>query len=267
MLETLTLMLIGALAGVMAGLLGIGGGLIVVPALAFWLPAKGISADAALHAAVATSLASITVTASASAWSHFRRGGVDRRALAWLTPGLLAGSGCGALVVAAIPAPALALFVATFCVFAAWQMQRPQSGAARPSGSLPPHWLAPGGLAIGAVSAAVGIGGGSLTVPLLHRLGAPLRTAIGTSAAAGLPIALAGTIGYMLAATPAALSRWAVGLVDFKLALAIGSLSVLTAPIGAALAHRWPVARLKRVFAAWLLVVAALLLGRLAGGG
>jgi uncharacterized membrane protein YfcA len=267
MLETLTLMLIGALAGVMAGLLGIGGGLIVVPALAFWLPNKGIAPADALHAAVATSLASIAVTASASAWSHFRRGGVDTRALAWLAPGLLLGSGCGALVVAGIPASALALFVAAFCVFAAWQIGRPHSGSVTAVGALPMRWLLPGGLAIGAVSAAVGIGGGSLTVPLLYRLGAPLRSAIGTSAAAGLPIALAGTIGYMLADTPPALSRWAVGLVDFKLALAIGSLSVLTAPIGAGLAHRWPLARLRRVFAGWLLLVAALLLGRLLRGG
>jgi uncharacterized membrane protein YfcA len=267
MLETLTLMLIGALAGLMAGLLGVGGGLIVVPALAFWLPSKGIAVADALHAAVATSLASICVTAGASAWSHFRRGGVDLRALAWLTPGLLLGSGCGALVVASVPGTALTLFVAAFCVFAAWQMGRPQDAAAAAPGTLPPQWLAPGGLLIGAVSAAVGIGGGSLTVPLLYRLGAPLRAAIGTSSAAGLPIALAGTLGYMLAHTPPALSRWAVGLVDFKLALAIGSLSVLTAPIGAALAHRWPVTRLRGVFAFWLLIVAALLLGRLIAGG
>jgi uncharacterized membrane protein YfcA len=192
---------------------------------------------------------------------------VDLKALAWLTPGLLLGSGCGALVVAGIPGAALTLFVATFCVFAARQMGREAPVGASHSGPLPAHWLAPGGLVIGAVSAAVGIGGGSLTVPLLYRLGAPLRTAIGTSAAAGLPIAVAGTLGYMLATTPPALSRWAVGLVDFKLALAIGSLSVLTAPIGAALAHHWPVARLRRIFAFWLLVVAALLLGRVVGGG
>lgn len=266
MVETLTLMLIGALAGVMAGLLGIGGGLIVVPALAFWLPGRGIAADDALHAAVATSLASITVTASASAWAHYRRGGVNLPALGWLAPGLLLGSGGGALVVAGIPAPVLGVFVAGFCVFAAWQLGRPRTPGTEHSGSLPPLWLLPGGLAIGAVSSAVGIGGGSLTVPLLYRLGAPLKAAIGTSAAAGLPIALAGTLGFMTADTPPALSRWAVGLVDFKLALAIGSLSVLTAPIGAALAHRWPVARLKRVFALWLLVVAALLIGRLVGG-
>ena len=266
MLETMTLMAIGAIAGIMAGLLGVGGGLIVVPALAFWLPARGIAPADALHAAVATSLASICVTAAASAWAHFRRGAVDLRALAWLTPGLLLGSGLGALVVAGISRPALTLFVAGFCVFASWQVSRARAEQMVAGARLPPFWLAPGGLVIGAVSAAVGIGGGSLTVPLLYRLGAPLKHAIGTSAAAGLPIALAGTIGFMAAPTPAALSHWAVGLVDFKLALAIGSLSVLTAPIGASLGHRWPVARLKRVFSLWLLVVAVLLVVKLLRG-
>jgi uncharacterized protein len=263
MIETLTLMLIGAVAGIMAGLLGIGGGLIVVPALAFWLPSTGIAPAVALHAAIATSLASISVTAAASGWAHYRRGAVNLRALAWLTPGLILGSGCGALVVAGIPRLPLTIFVAAFCVLASWQIARPRVEHAGPPTTLPWRWLAPGGLVIGAISAAVGIGGGSLTVPLLYRLGAPLRHAIATSAAAGLPIALAGTLGYAFAPTPAALSRWAIGLVDLKLALAIGSLSVLTAPIGAALAHRWPVVRLKQVFAGWLIVVAKLLLVKL----
>lgn len=268
MIETLILMAIGAVAGVMAGLLGIGGGLIVVPALAFWLPATGIPADVALHAAIATSLASISVTAAASAWAHHRRGGVDARALAWLTPGLILGSGGGALVVAGISRSSLTVFVASFCLLAAWQIARPRAEqlANLPERPMPSAWLAPGGLVIGAVSAAVGIGGGSLTVPLLYRLGAPLRKAIGTSAAAGFPIALAGTVGYCFADTPAALSRWAIGLVDLKLALAIASLSILTAPLGAALAHRLPVARLKQIFALWLLVVAGLLVYRLSRG-
>jgi hypothetical protein len=153
--------------------------------------------------------------------------------------------------------------VAGFCAFAAWQMSHARAAGSGPSGTpLPASKLLPGGFVIGTVSAAVGIGGGSLTVPLLYRLGAPLTRAIATSAAAGLPIALAGTAGYMAAETPPGLSGWAVGLVDFKLALAIGSLSVLTAPIGASLAHRWPLALLRRVFAGWLLLVAALLLLR-----
>lgn len=264
MIETLILMLIGALAGIMAGLLGIGGGLIVVPALAFWLPHTGISADVALHAAIATSMASICVTAAASAFAHYRRGGVDWHALTWLTPGLIVGSSGGALIVADISRTPLTIFVAGFCLLAAWQVARPRTELAnQAAGPLPWRWLASGGLGIGAVSAAVGIGGGSLTVPLLYRLGAPLRRAIGTSAAAGFPIALSGTLGYCLAETPAALSRWAIGLVDFKLALAIGSLSILTAPLGAALAHELPVARLKQAFALWLLLIAGLLLWRL----
>lgn len=263
MLETLTLMAIGALAGLLAGLFGIGGGLVVVPALAFWLPSQGVPASAVLHIAVATSLAAICVTAMASAWAHFRRGAVDLRALAWLAPGLLLGSGGGAWVVARVTQLALTLLVASFCAYAAWQIQRPQRASR--TKRVPALALLPAGLGIGAISAAVGIGGGSLTVPLLYRAGVELRAAIATSAAAGLPIALAGTLGYLLAPGVPGMSAWSLGLVDFKLALAIGSLSVLTAPIGAMLAHHWPVARLKRAFTAWLLLVALLLLLRAQG--
>jgi uncharacterized membrane protein YfcA len=265
MIETLTLMAIGALAGLLAGLFGVGGGLVVVPALAFWLPSKGLPAAAVLHIAVATSLAAICVTAMASAWAHFLRGAVDLRALAWLAPGLLLGSGGGALVVAQVPRAPLTLFVAGFCVYAAWQILRPPRSPATRTTRVPAQALLPAGLGIGAISAAVGIGGGSLTVPFLHRAGVELRRAIATSAAAGLPIAFAGTLGYLLAPGVPGMSAWSVGLVDFKLALAIGSLSVLTAPIGAMLAHRWPVARLKQAFAGWLLLVAVMLLLRLQG--
>lgn len=261
MLTLLLLMAVGALAGIMAGLLGIGGGLIIVPALAFLLPLQGVAPEHALHVAVATSLASIVLTACASAYAHHRHGGVDWVSLGWLLPGLLLGASTGALLVALMPRLALTLFVAAFCVFAAWQILASGRGSrAEPAGKLDFRLLLPGGLAIGAVSAAVGIGGGSLTVPLLHRLGRPLRVAIGTSAAAGLPIALASALGYALASTPAGLSYYSIGLIDLKVALALGSMSILTAPLGAALAQRWPVALLKRVFAGWLLVVACLLL-------
>ena len=252
-------MAIGALAGLMAGLLGIGGGLIIVPALAWWFPRQGVAEADALHAAVAASLASIVLTAIASATAHYRRGAVDLRALAWLTPGLLLGGSGGALVVSQVSRGALTLFVAAFCVFAAWQVSRPRQESAA-AALIPRGWLVPGGVVIGTVSAAVGIGGGSLTVPLLNRLGAPLRTAIATSAAAGLPIALASVFGYAFAITPAGLSKWTIGLIDFAPAFALGSMSILTAPLGASLAHRWPVGRLKIVFAAWLLLVAGLLL-------
>lgn len=256
--DLLILMSLGALAGLLAGLLGVGGGLVIVPVLAAWLPSKGVPPEQALHAAVATSLASIVFTGAASAYSHYRRGGVDLRSLAWLLPGLLLGSGGGALVIAGVPRVALSLIVAAFCFFAAWQMTRPIGHA----GQADRHWLLPSGLGIGVLSTAVGIGGGSLTVPLLHRLGAPLTRAIGTSSAAGIPIALAGTVGYAMATTPAGLSAWAVGLVDLKIAAAIGSISILMAPLGASLAHRWPVARLKRFFAGWLMLVGVALLIR-----
>lgn len=256
MLETLTLMLIGALTGILAGLLGVGGGLVVVPALAFWLPLRGIGPADALHAAVATSLASICVTSIASAWAHYRRGAVDLRALAWLTPGLLLGSSGGALVVAGIPAPALTLFVAGFCLFAALQVARPRAPQAHTAPQLPVRWLAPGGLAIGAVSAAVGIGGGSLTVPFLTWCNVSIRQAVATSAACGLPIALAGSIGFVVTGLNAAnLPAWSLGYVYGPALAGIAFVSMLSAPLGAKFAHTLPTEMLKKIFAGFLALV------------
>ncbi len=256
--DLFVLLCLGAIAGLLAGLLGVGGGLVIVPVLAAFLPHQGVPPAFALHAAVATSLASIVLTGAASGYAHFRRGGVDVAALGWLLPGLLIGSGGGALIVASLSRTTLALIVAIFCFFAAWQMMRPR-GDPKSASRL---WLLPSGFGIGALSSAVGIGGGSLTVPLLHRLGAPLTRAIGTSSVAGVPIALAGAFGYATANSPPGMSNGSWGFVDLKVAATIGAISVLTAPIGAALAHRWPVARLKLFFATWLYVVGLLLLVR-----
>ena len=210
------------------------------------------------------SLASISVTAAASAWAHHRRGGVDARALAWLTPGADPRQRRRALVVAGISQLTDGV-CRQFLSAGRLADQRPRAEQAgnlleRP---MPSARLAPGGLVIGAVSAA-GIGGGSLTVPLLYRLRERCRAShrhFGSRRFS--PIALAGTVGYRFADTPAALSRWAIGLVDLKLALAIASPSILTALLGAAC---WPTGcrwHASADFALWLLVVAGLLVYRL----
>lgn len=266
----LTLLLaIGALAGLLAGLLGVGGGLVVVPALLWVLPHQGVAPADALHVAVATSLAAICLTALSSAHAHHRRGAVEWSWVIWLTPGLLLGAAGGARWVASWSSGFLAWFVAGFCVLAAWQLLRaPKTVVAGAVARQPDaRWLLPGGVVIGMVSAAVGIGGGSLTVPLLHMRGAALRSAIATSAACGFPIALAGTLGYASSAREVSgLSSWSLGLIDFRLALLLGALAVLLAPWGARLAHRLPVPRLKRGFALWLMAVAAFLAYKAARG-
>lgn len=257
----LILLPLGLLSGLLAGLLGIGGGLVMVPVLLWWLPQQGLASADALHVAVATSLAAIVLTAAMSGWSHWRHGAVQLGLVAWLAPALIVGSYAATALVAALSRSALQLFVAGFCLFAAWQLARSRKPQSRdPNGQrAEPVWLLAGGGLIGAISAAVGIGGGSMTVPFLAWRGVALPRAIATSAVCGLPIAIAGSIGYLSQPTVAGL-RGGVGLVAAPVALLLGVASLLTAPLGAKLAHRLPVATLKRIFAAFLALIALLLL-------
>ncbi|MCU0756201.1 MAG: sulfite exporter TauE/SafE family protein [Xanthomonadales bacterium] len=259
----LLLGLAGLLSGVLAGLLGIGGGLVLVPVLAFLLPLQGIAATDALHVAVATSSATIFFTALSSARAHAGNANVDWPSVLRLAPGLVIGAGGGALVVATVPDRVLTVLVVGFCVHTAWTLLKPRASAGVDAPALRP-WPVYGaaGLGIGAVAAAVGIAGGSLVVPFLLRCGMTLKRAIGSSAAAGVPVALASAVGYLLATPVSGMSDWAIGLVEISAILPLAVGSVLAAPWGAALARRAPVPLLKRVFAGWLLLVALLLLLR-----
>ena len=252
---------LGLLSGLLAGLLGIGGGLVMVPVLLWWLPAHGVASADALHVAVATSLAAIVMTAAMSGWSHWRHGAVQLQLIAWLAPALILGSFAATAIVAALSRTALQLFVAGFCLFAAWQLSRPRRAVAGQESipTISPPWLLAGGSLIGAVSAAVGIGGGSLTVPFLAWRGVSLPRAIATSAVCGLPIALAGSVGYLAQPTAPGLGWGGIGLVALPVALTLGLASLITAPLGAKLAHRLPVLVLRRIFSALLALIALLL--------
>ncbi len=257
---------VGALAGFLAGLFGIGGGLILVSALVFLLPAIGVPGVHVMHVALATSLSAIVLTALSSSNAHRKRGSVMWPSVWRLLPGLLAGGLIGAQFAGLLSDSSLRVGVATFCLFAAWELWRgsvASIGEATPVVPTGPV-LWPAGLVIGVVSALVGIGGGSLTVPLLVRLGATPVRAVGTSAACGLPIAVAAATGYVLNATPPQLSLPAghLGYVHWPLALLLGATSVMFAPIGARLAHRLPGQHLKRAFALLLILVTGQLLWR-----
>lgn len=252
-------LLLGAIAGVLAGLLGVGGGLVLVAALAWLLPMLGVPADAAMHAALASSLASIVLTAAASARAHARRGSVLWPTVAWMVPGLLLGGWLGSGVAVRIDGAALRWIVAGYCVIAALQLLFGKGRDGRPDGQPAPQGpglVAAGGV-IGAVSAVVGIGGGSMTVPLLVGRGvAPVR-AIGTSSACGVAIGAASAVGYALHAPAGALPGYAVGYVYLPAAIGVAMASVVAAPFGTRLAHRLHGDTLKRVFALFLLAVAA----------
>ena len=255
---------LGVAAGIMAGLLGIGGGLILVVALVWLLPSQGVPVEAAMHVALATSLTSIVLTAMSSAWAHHRRGSVLWRSVAWLVPGMLLGGLLGAALATALSGDILRWFVSGYCFVAAAQLLfgKTRSGADRRDAPASPG-LTAAGVGIGGVAAVVGIGGGSMTVPLLVWLGvAPVR-AVGTSSACGVAIALASAIGYMGLGPPAGtLPAGSIGYVYLPAAIGVALTSMLAAPWGTRLAHHISGVTLKRVFAGFLIVVgASLLLG------
>lgn len=264
MLTTVLIYLaLGAAAGIMAGLLGIGGGLILVVALVWLLPAQGVPPEEAMHVALATSLASIILTGLSSARAHHRRGSVLWRSVAWLVPGMLVGGVLGAAVATLLSGDTLRYCVAGFCFIAAAQLL---FGKARGDGSErvdqpASPGLTAAGVGIGAVSAVVGIGGGSMTVPLLVWLGvAPVR-AVGTSSACGVAIALASAVGYMgLGPEAGTMPAGSVGYVYVPAALGIAAMSIIAAPWGTRLAHHISGTTLKRVFAGFLVTVALSLL-------
>ncbi|HSM12380.1 MAG TPA: sulfite exporter TauE/SafE family protein [Lysobacter sp.] len=266
MIEALLMFLaLGTVAGVLAGLLGVGGGLVLVAALAWLLPTLGVPAEAAMHAALASSLASIVLTAAASARAHARRGSVLWPTVRWMVPGLLLGGWIGSAGAVRIDGGVLRVLVAGYCLIAAAQLRFGAVRAVADGTVAVPAGPAIGaaGLGIGAVSAVVGIGGGSMTVPLLVSRGVAPVSAVGTSSACGVAIGLASALGYALQAPSGALPAYAIGYVYLPAAAGVAVASVLAAPIGMRLAHRLHGDTLKRVFALFLVAVAvALLLGR-----
>ncbi len=253
-MDGVLLVLTGALAGLLAGLVGIGGGLVTVPAMVWLLPHLGVAPQWVMHVAVATALAVIVPTALLSARSHQRRQAVDWAWVWRLAPVLAMGSLLAVMLAGQLSRPLLqgvfALFAAVVALLL-WRPILPSAGQCRvrPGES----WLV--GAGIGLWAALTGTGGGTLVVPYLHWRGLPLRRAVGTAAACGLPIALAGVLGFSLW-SPAPEGSGLLGLVHLPVAglLLLGSLAAV--PWGARLAHRLPVGVLRRVLALVLLLVA-----------
>ncbi|KAA6183580.1 sulfite exporter TauE/SafE family protein [Thiohalocapsa marina] len=256
--------LIGVIAGLLAGLFGIGGGAIIVPALILLFTgmgeAHGMTADWIPHLAVATSLATVVGSGSASAWTHHRRGAVQWPMFASLVPGLLIGAALGASFAPWLPAIWLQRLFALFLLYNGVRMLFATTVTAmRPLPSTLRIGAAASG--IGALSALVGIGGGILIVPFLARHGVAIQRAVATSSACGVPLAIAGSIGFMLGGLGRdALPTLSVGFIYWPAALAIMLASVPMATVGARLAHRLPTATLKRFFGVLLLGVGLRLL-------
>lgn len=254
---------LGLVAGWFAGLLGIGAGLLMVPVLDELLLHRGFDPDLCLRLSLGTSMAAILVNSLMSARTHHQHGAVLWKAVWGLAPGILVGTFLGTLAVRAMPTRVLVLFFAGFMIFVALQMalnKRP--GAHRPlpgTGGL----LAVGSF-IGGISSLAAVGGGMLTVPFMLWCGVSIHQAIGTAAAVGFPVALGGSIGYVINGWDVSgLPSGSLGFVYLPALLVMLAGSVATAGLGARMAHRMPVANLKRVFAGFVTLLAARMLYRL----
>lgn len=249
------LILIGLFAGLLAGLFGIGGGLVIVPALTALLVYRGFAEDLAVPVSVATSLATMLLTAASAVWFHYRRGAVDPAILLRLGLGVAVGAVAGASLATIVSGQTLARVFALIAGLIGLHMMlgktpRPRHQQAHPRG----WWLI--GPVIGAASALVGIGGGTFNVPYLVYNGYSMVRAVANASACGWPIALAGTATFALVAPPAAPPSATLGHVWLTGALLIGLGGIVAAPAGVALAHRLPAARLRRLFGVVLVLVA-----------
>ncbi len=286
-MDIIIFLLIGALAGFAAGLFGVGGGTIIVPLLFIVFTQMGFSADAIMHLALGTSLATIIVTSISSLMAHNKQGAVLWPVFKNLAPGLAIGSFAGAGIAGLISGIHLQVIVGVFLLWVAYRMftsgkrQLVANVTAKASNTnmatnmatdmatnmatnmaneiaLPskPYQIA-AGAGIGIASAIFGIGGGSLTVPYLTRYGVVMQKAVGTSAACGLPIAIAGALGFMFFGMQQQLDvPNAIGFVHIYAFLGIASMSFFTAKLGAKVAHMLSPKLLKQCFAVLLTVVA-----------
>jgi uncharacterized protein len=262
-MEWLVYLAIGALVGFAAGLLGIGGGVVMVPLLVLVFAAHGISPELVLHLALGTALAAMIFTSVSSMRAHSAHGGVDWKVARAMAPGMLVGSFVAALVAGMIPTRPLAVAFTAFVFYAATSILLDLKPATRRE--LPgTAGIFGAGAAIGTVSSLLGAGGAFMTIPFLAWCGIPLRRAIGTAAANGLPIALAGTAGYLIQGWSASdRPRWSLGYVYLPALALVVLTSTSAAPLGARLAHRWPVKRLRVIFALLLYFFAGRMLAGL----
>lgn len=238
---------LGLATGILSGTFGIGGGIIIVPFLYWGFASQGFNPDLLMVSAVATSLATIIPTSLSSGWAHHRRGYVDWVYALKLAPAILLGSLTGANLVPHIPVEMFKLLVALFQLGVAYTLLKPRTPDPVPREAPGHKLLLPAGFTIGALSSIVGIGGGTLNVPLLLFYGLTARHAVATSSVSGFPIALMSTLVYVGTGwNHPGLPAGNLGYVHIPAFLAIALGSISTAPLGAYLAHRLPIPLLKK---------------------
>jgi uncharacterized membrane protein YfcA len=253
---------VGALVGVLAGMLGIGGGAVTVPLLVLLFERQGLPRSTLLLVAVGTAMAAVLFTSISSVWAHAVRGAVRWDIVRRITPGILAGGLAGALVASLIPTRGLALFFALFVYVLATNMLLERKTAA--SRALPgPIGMFLAGTAISGISALAALGGAAMSVPFMVLCRVPMLHAIGTASAIGFTIAVAGTVGYVVTGLGHALPAPSLGYVYLPALAGMVVAGMLTAPLGAVAAHRLPTRRLRQAFALMLYLLATRTLLRL----
>lgn len=254
-MEFLLYLLLGAGAGVLAGLFGVGGGIIIVPALVYSFTLQGFDPSILTHLAIGTSLATIIFTSINAVREHHRLGAVRWAIFIWMTVGILVGAGFGALTAKAIAGPHLQKIIGVFAVLVALQLfaeLKPKASRGVPG----KVGLTLAGTVLGWASAIFGIGGGSLTVPFLVWRSVPMQQAVATSSACGFPIAVASALSFMvLGWHDPRLPAHSMGFIYLPALLGIALTSMIFARFGARLAHKLSPRLLKRMFAALLLCV------------
>ena len=257
----LELVLLGVGTGFLAGLLGIGGGMLMVPFITLIMAGRGVAPDLAVKMAIATSMATIIFTSISSVRAHHRRGAVRWDIVKRLAPGIVVGSIIGSMgVFALLKGSYLAIFFGLFVSFSATQMfldKKPKPTRRMPGAA---GQFAAGGV-IGFLSGLVGAGGGFISVPFMTWCNVAIHSAVATSAALGFPIAVANVLGYVVSGLNVQdLPAGSFGYIWLPALTVIAVCSFFTAPLGAKAAHKLPVSKLKRVFASILYVLAAYML-------
>ena len=247
-------MVLGSGTGILAGMLGVGGGQIIVPGLIYVFYRQGVSPEILMHVAIGTSLATIAFTSISAIYAHHRRGAVMWDVFAQFTPGILTGALVGAACADFLRSKTLMIIFGVVLIILAFQMMfefNPKPSRSLPSGTS----MSVTGAAIGWVSSLVGVGGGSMTVPFLVWCNQSIQTAVATGAACGFPLALAGTIGFAVAGwQESGQMAWSTGYIYWPACLGIVVTSMLFAPLGATLAHSLPTKAIKRFFSIFLII-------------